>query len=397
MKKVVVLLPTYNEKANIEKTINAVLNQEKELPGYRIEVLVADSSSPDGTGEIVKKLSAKNSKIHLVTTGRGLGVGLIEGHRYSIQHFKPDILAQLDADGQVEADVLVRMVKAIEEGYDFIQGSRFVKGGRNELSFTRKCFTTASSWVCRLIMGPKDMMEFTNSARAFTPELFKKIDLTRMPWKDKTFIIQPSFLNEAVIAGAKYKEVPLVFKNRAEGYSKNRAAHYIYDMLTYVIDARFQKWGINIPFYSLAKRSKTIQKFSVVGLSGTIVDFFFYSIFIGVLGVSPGIAKLFSGEMGTINNFTWNNLWTFRHRNTNNHFLVRFLIFNAVSFGGIFIGAAIVSLLHSRFGDGETLIGIFRISYTTWYFIATIPFVMAWNFTVNHLVTWKNKPAAQEA
>lgn len=397
MKKVVVLLPTYNEKANIEKTIKAVLAQEKDLPGYKIELLVADSSSPDGTGELVKKLAAANSKIHFLNVGRGLGVALIEGHRYSIEHLKPDILAQLDADGQVEADVLVRMVKAIEEGYDFVQGSRFVQGGKNELALSRKLFSLGSSWVCRFIMGPWSIKEFTNSARAFTPALFKKIDLDVIPWKEQTFIIQPAFLNGAVIAGARCKEVPLVFKSRAEGYSKNRAAHYTYDMVTYAIDARLRKWGVSIPFYHLAKRSKTVQKFSVVGLSGTFVDFLVYSIFIGIFGVSPGLSKLFSGEAGTINNFTWNNLWTFRYRKTGKPIWTRFIIFNAVSFGGIFIGAAIVSLLHTKFGDGESLIGIFKISYTTWYFIATIPFVMAWNFTMNHLVTWKNQPKIQEA
>src|SRR3989338_9259601 len=116
MRKVVVLLPTFNEKANIRKFTEEVLAQEKNLPGYRVEVLVVDSNSPDGTGEEAKKLAKENSRVHFLEVGRGLGVALIEGHQYSLKNLKPDVLAQIDADGQVEVDIVPRLVKAIDEG-----------------------------------------------------------------------------------------------------------------------------------------------------------------------------------------------------------------------------------------------------------------------------------------
>lgn len=238
MKKVTVVLPTYNEKDNLEKTVKEVLSQEKSLPYWKIEVLIADSSSPDGTGEVAQKLASQNPQVHFLNVGRGLGVGIIKGHQYCLEHLKPDVLAQLDADGQVEPDVLVRLVQAIESGYNLALGSRFVQGGKNQLSFSRRLFSAGSSLVCRLIMGPWDIAEVTNSARAFTPQLFRKINLKRLPWKEKTFIIQPAFLHEAILTGAKYKEVPLVFKNRAEGYSKNKVINYTYDIVTYALDAR---------------------------------------------------------------------------------------------------------------------------------------------------------------
>src|SRR6185436_8912912 len=100
------------------------------------------------------------------------GVGIIEGHLYSLKNLNPDIMAQLDADGQVEADVLLRLVKAIDDGYDLAIGSRFVQGGKNQLTLSRKIFTWGSSWVFRVMLGPLNVQEVTNSARAFTPTLF---------------------------------------------------------------------------------------------------------------------------------------------------------------------------------------------------------------------------------
>ncbi len=389
-KLVVVVLPTYNEKNNIEKTVGDVLEQEKNLPGWKVEILIADSSSPDGTGEIAKKIAAKNPKVHFITVGRGLGVGLIEAHQYSLKNLNPDIMAQLDADGQVEPDVLIRLVKAIEEGNNLALGSRFVSGGKNMLSFSRRLFSAGSSLISRTLIGPWDIKEVTNSARAFTPELFKKINLERLPWKEKTFIIQPAFLHEAVLAGAKYKEVPLIFKDREEGYSKNKVVNYTYDVITYAIDARLNSWGIHVPFYHATRRVKTFIKFGMVGFVGTLVDFFFYKFFINNFNVPPATSKGFSAEIAIVNNFIWNHFWTFKHRKTKTNIYQKFGIFNLVSLGGLVMGVLIVKFLHSIYGDGAFYIGSFRLAYNNLYFFATIPPVMIWNFFVNSLITWKH-------
>lgn len=392
-KKAVILLPTFNEKGNAGKFVTEVLNQEKNSPGWKFEILIVDDEkSHKESKEFLKKIASGNPRVHYIENSpSGLGVAIVEGHRYSLAHFKPDALVQLDADGQVEADVLPRLLQALDQGYDLALGSRFVKGGKNKLSLSRRLFTYGSSLVSRILMGPLNIKEVTNSARAFTPELFKKINFERMPWEEQSFIVQPAFLHEAVLAGAKYKEVPLVFKNRAEGYSKNKVVNYTYDVLSYNLEGFFQRLGINIPIFKLSRHGKTFLKFGIVGVTGTIVDFTFYSIFISKVGLLPAVAKLFSGEAGVINNFTWNNMWTFKHRKTNSKLPVRFLIFNTVSGGGILIGALIVSLFHTHFGDGDYQFLRFKIAYTTLYFLATIPPVMTWNFLLNHFVTWREK------
>ena len=391
MRIVSVVLPTYNEKSNIERTVEKVLQQQKDLPGWQIHIIIAnDVRSTDGTGEIAKKLS-KRFNIHYLKVNPGLGVGLIEAHLYALKHLRPDVLAQLDADGQVEADVIVRLVKAIEEGYSLAIGSRFVEGGRNQLSFIRRIFTYGASLFFRMMVGPMSIKEVTNSARAFTPALFKKINLERLPWKEPTFIVQPAFLHEAILAGAKYKEVPLVFKNRLEGYSKNKVFNYSYDVVSYCLDVALNNLGINIPLYRYSRKAKTLVKFSLVGVVGTVVDFAFYKFFINFLSLAPATSKGFSAEVAIMNNFFLNNFWTFRYRKTKTNMWQKLGIFNLDSLGGLIIAVLIVKFLHHTYGDGFILVGAKRIAYNNFYFFATIPPVMIWNFTVNHFITWRHQ------
>ena len=246
-KRVTIVLPVFNEKGNLEKMVVSILEKrKKDLHNFFLNIVIADSRSTDGTRDIARRLSKRFKNVHHIITGPGLGVGLYEGHKYAIRRTDPDILVQIDADGQVVENVIQSLIVAIEEGNDLAIGSRFLAGGRNELPMLRKIFSLGSSLFCRVVMGPADIKEFTNSARAFTPTLFKKINWKRLPWKRKTFIFMPAFINEAVLAGAKYKEVPLVFRNRDQGDSKNRVARYTWDLIVYCLEARLLKWGIEI-------------------------------------------------------------------------------------------------------------------------------------------------------
>src|SRR5438067_921760 len=109
--RLVVNIPTYNEKDNIEACIKSVLAQAKNLEGIDLHVLVSDSHSPDGTGEIVKNLSKTNPRIHyLDVKERGLGVGIVKGHRFAIDKLKADLLGQMDGDLSHDPATLPLMV-----------------------------------------------------------------------------------------------------------------------------------------------------------------------------------------------------------------------------------------------------------------------------------------------
>ncbi len=392
LKKVIVLAPTYNEKHNVEKAVELILDQNDKVPGFEIEVLVVDSHSPDGTGEIVEKLAKKNPKVHFLDlTERGLGVAIMRGYDYALKELNADVLMQIDADLQHDPNDIPKFLEKIKEGYEFVQGSRFAKGGANQISPARQIFSMGSSFVCRLLTGIWQITDFGPSFKAFTRELYERMDKSSIPYQGTTFLVQPALVVEAIRAKAKTAEVPIIFINRKEDKSKNQVANYIIDIIGYGMEVRLSKMGIKIPVLFWARRSKLFIKFGTVGFLGTMIDFIIYNILIGGFGIRPATSKAISTEIAILNNFTLNNIWTFKKRKTDNKLWQKLVIFNFVSLGGLAISVLIVKFLHIVYGDGVVEIGPLRIAYYNLYFFATIPPTMTWNFFMNHFFTWKRR------
>ena len=392
LKRVVVVAPTYNEKGSIGKTIPLILSQNGKVSGFEIHVLVADSSSPDGTGDVAKKFASQNPKVHFLDVKeRGLGLAIVEGYKYAASHLDADILMQIDADLQHDPNDIPKFLHKINEGYEYVQGSRYVIGGENNISPVRQLFSFGSSYVMRILTGIWEISDFTPSFKAYTRDLYERMDWDSIPWHGTTFLIQPAAVVEAKKANAKMAEVPIVFRKRDADKSKNEIANYIIDILGYGFEVRFSNWGVKLPILYWARRSKTFIKFGTVGFVGTIIDFFFYNFFIGKLGIMPATAKAFSTEIAILNNFSFNNFWTFRKRKTNKSVWIKLLIFNIVSLGGLAIGVLIIKFLHIVYGDGILNLGFFDIQYYNIYFFVSIPPTMVWNFLMNHYFTWKKE------
>jgi dolichol-phosphate mannosyltransferase len=390
IKKVVVVAPTYNEKGSIEKLIPLILEQNNKVSGFDIHVLISDSNSPDGTGELASKMAAKDDHVHFLNVKeRGLGLGIIKGYEYALNKLDADILMQIDADLQHDPNEIPRFLEKISQGYNYVQGSRFARGGKNELAIHRQIFSWGSSIICRLLTGIWQISDFGPSYKAYTKELYESMNKEAIPWHGTTFLIQPAAVVEAYRAGAKMTEVPIHFSRRNADKSKNEIANYIIDIIGYGLEVRLSMWGIKLPVLFWARKSKTLIKFGTVGFVGTLIDFLFYNIFIGSLGLTPAMAKAVSTEIAILNNFTLNNAWTFGKRKTKHTFFHKLFIFNVVSLGGLAIGVFVVKLLHSMYGDGYTSIGFLKIAYYNLYFFATIPPVMVWNFLMNHYFTFK--------
>ena len=105
----------------------------------------------------------------------------------------------------------------------------------------------------------------------------------------------------------------------------------------------------------------------------------------------PATSKAISTEIAILNNFSLNNVWTFKKRKTSTNIWTKLFIFNIVSFGGLAIGVLMVKFLHIVYGDGVWQFGFLKVQYYNLYFFATIPPVMTWNFFMNHFFTWKNE------
>ena len=213
----IVIIPTYNEKENIENSIRAVLGLEQPF-----NILIIDDGSPDGTAAIVKKLMADEFKDRLFLierTGKlGLGTAYITGFKWAIEQ-KYDYIFEMDADFSHNPDDLPRLYRACaEEGYDMSVGSRYITGvnvvnwpiGRVLMSYY------ASKYVqCVTGIGVHDT---TAGFVCYTRRVLETIELDKVRFKGYAFQIEMKFT--AIQCGFRIKEVPVIFVNRELGISK---------------------------------------------------------------------------------------------------------------------------------------------------------------------------------
>lgn len=238
----VVVIPTYDEKENIADIIADTLVQQERIEGFDLHVLVSDSHSKDGTLDIVRELGAANPKVHLLDVNkRGIGVGLYEGFLHAIDALGADVLIEMDADFQHNPADIPALLDGIREGYDVVIGSRFVEGSQNKMPFYRRVLSVGANLVIRQMLSLKHVTEITTSFRAFTREIFQRVDPAAVPWQEESFIAVPVFLVRMIDAGARAKEIPMTMHPRMRGYSKMVYSKYIRDIFLFSLKDRFRK------------------------------------------------------------------------------------------------------------------------------------------------------------
>jgi dolichol-phosphate mannosyltransferase len=213
----IVIIPTYNEKENIEKIIRAVFGLEK-----CFHILIIDDGSPDGTAQIVKQLIATEFGDRLFIEERegklGLGTAYIKGFRWALER-DYEYIFEMDADFSHDPNDLPRLYSAChDEGYDLAIGSRYVSGvnvvnwpiGRVLMSYF------ASKYV-RMITG-FNVHDTTAGFKCYRRKVLETFELDKIRFKGYAFQIEMKFT--AYKMGFKIKEVPIVFINRVLGTSK---------------------------------------------------------------------------------------------------------------------------------------------------------------------------------
>ena len=211
----VVIIPTYNEKENIENILRYVFKLEP-----KFDVLVIEDNSPDGTAQIVKRLQSEFPQLHMIERkGKlGLGTAYITGFKWSLEHGY-NYIFEMDADFSHNPDDLVKLYHACESGEgDMAIGSRYVTGvnvvnwpmGRVLMSYF------ASKYV-RFITGMK-IHDATAGFVCYTRKVLESIDLDNIRFKGYAFQIEMKFT--AWTLGFKLKEVPIIFTDRTLGTSK---------------------------------------------------------------------------------------------------------------------------------------------------------------------------------
>lgn len=209
-----VIIPTYNEKENIAKIIDAVLSLDP-----LFHVLIVDDGSPDGTADIVKTLQQTHDRIHILEREgkQGLGTAYIAGFKYGLEHGY-DFIFEMDADFSHNPQDLIRMYDALENGADLVVGSRYTRGGnvknwpwdRIMLSYGASLYTRCVTW-----MPVKDP---TAGFIGYRREVLEAIPLDQIRFVGYAFQIEMKF--SAYLRGFKLREIPITFIDRVEGVSK---------------------------------------------------------------------------------------------------------------------------------------------------------------------------------
>ncbi len=213
----IIIIPTYNEKENIEKIIRAINALDKQF-----HILVIDDGSPDGTADIVKRLMQDEFAGGLFIVERpgklGLGTAYIKGFKWALEH-DYEYIFEMDADFSHDPNDLPRLYSAChDEGYDLAIGSRYVSGvnvvnwpiGRVLMSYF------ASKYV-RLVTGFK-VHDTTAGFKCYRRRVLETIELDKIRFRGYAFQIEMKFT--AYKIGFRIKEVSVIFVNRREGVSK---------------------------------------------------------------------------------------------------------------------------------------------------------------------------------
>jgi dolichol-phosphate mannosyltransferase len=212
--QVTVIIPTYNEKENIESLVTQLLA----LP-TRVNVIVVDDNSPDGTGKIADRLVEESegrvSVIH--RPGKlGLGTAYIAGFKQALAD-GADLICTMDADFSHNPRYIPDIVDKIEHGHDLVIGSRYVRGGGSNHNLARKVFSWGANTITRVMLG-LHAHDTTAGFRCYRREALESLDLDSIKSSGYSFLFEMLYNVER--RGWKVGEVPIFFEDRRLGASK---------------------------------------------------------------------------------------------------------------------------------------------------------------------------------
>lgn len=236
--KVVVVIPTYNERQNIGSLVERISQIQATLPDRRVHILFVDDGSPDGTASEVERLAAEHEHIHLLERPekRGIGTAYLDGFREAIAKIDPSIFVQMDADLQHPPERIVDLVTALGNS-DVALGSRYVPGGGIEgWSWRRRLVSRGANWLARVVLG----LSVKDATTGFKALNRRSVDLlVGVSLSSSGFIYQVESVFLFERNGLRIKEVPFLFRQRTRGESK-LSLEEIFEFLVRIIGIRMK-------------------------------------------------------------------------------------------------------------------------------------------------------------
>jgi len=331
-----IILPTYNEAENIKLIVPKmfqVLNGEN----IKIEIIIVDDNSPDGTADIAQKLAKKYPvRVHVRKNERGLATAIMKGFELA----KGDICVVMDADLSHPVEKIPEMVKPILEGKcDATIGSRYVNGGGCEnWPLIRRIVSKVAGLLAR---GITNLSDPTSGFMAIRKSLLNGIKLDPVGWKIVLEII--------VKTNPRFIEIPIIFADRQEGKSKLGLRAQV-DYLRHLWRLYCFKFPTIFQFI----------KFCLVGLSGIFVDTTILVSLVELLSFDPRFAAVFAFFAAVSWNYIFNRIWTFE-TGKSTKLAHSYISFVTVCLLGLGIRIGVMHLLIEYAGMGKS----------PWYILAS--------------------------
>lgn len=369
--KLVIILPTYNERDNIIRLLDMLHEILGDIKEYSIRYLVVDDNSPDGTRDVISEYQKKYKDVFLLSGSKeGLGKALLRGMTHAVETMGAEILLQMDADLSHDPKAIPKFLQALNKGADFVVGCRYIKGGSipDNWGIHRKIFSIVANSIVRFGLGVPSIHDWTGGFRAFRKVYFEKLHTQVEEYSG--YVFQIAFLHKSILSGAKVAEVPIHFTDRRFGKSKIVPSEYIRKVMLYVWKARVK-----------SVLAHSFSKFLVVGSIGFIINTIILELLV-FFGFHPTIGSVFGAEAAILSNYKLNNSWTFRDRKIGKDQRVnKFLQFNMTSLGAMSLQALSVHIGTHIYGISE-----YRIFYLIGIFCGLI-----WNYIMYSRVIWKRR------
>ena len=360
-----IVVPTFNESKSVGEIVarlSAIL--ESRLPG-RYEIIVVDDDSPDRTWEVAAGLMSKIPSLRVVRRigERGLSSAVIRGW----QAARGEVLGVIDADLQHPPEALLTLLSEMDRGAEIAVASRHVEGGGvSEWSMLRRIVSRGAQLIGLLIL-PDVVGRVADPMSGYF--LVRRSVLSGVELHPMGYKILIEVLGRARVRWI--SEVPYVFKERELGESKVTRKVYL-DYLRHLIALRWAK----IPL-------TRFLRFALVGLSGVVVDMTVLFLLSDPTMLAWGLtrSKLIAAELAIVNNFLWNDLWTFRDRAQDRRRLARlrrFAKFQLICLMGVVINTLLLNVLFNLFEIDRYVANAIAIAAVT-----------GWNYWLNLKISWR--------
>jgi dolichol-phosphate mannosyltransferase len=361
-----VIVPTYNEALNIVKLVTQLAQLLDEPFGESYEIIVVDDDSPDRTWELVHDLARDTPRLRVMRREkeRGLSTAVIRGW----QAARGEVLCVIDADLQHPPDLTLALYRVIERGADMAVASRHLEGGGvSDWSMIRRVVSRAAQLI-GLVALPGVVGRISDPMSGYfmiRRAAIEGVELNPLGYK---ILIE-------VLARGKFPwvgEVPYVFQEREHGGSKATARIYL-EYIRHLLRLRLSDLPVN-----------RFLRFAAVGFSGVIVDMALLFLLSDptMLGWGLTRSKLIAAEMAILNNFCWNDLWTFRDlaakQGGTKARLRRLGKFQMVCLAGVALNTILLNLQFNLLGMNRYVANAVAIVAVT-----------GWNFWLNLKISWR--------